>query len=148
LPPHIATVAPRAIEALPEHGRAQAGACVIEKLIDLVSQMSETIDRDIDVPLDPARVLSAILRRRPDGSAEALETTLTPLVDTTLLTNSLGEPVVGYELRAEIHSSNAIDVVMASVRWNGLAVCFRAVALVVARRPPLTFVDAPQPQTS
>ena len=65
-------------------------------------------------------MLSAILRRQPDGSAEALETPLTPLLDTTLLTNSRGEPAVGHELRAEIHSSDAIDVVMAFVRWSGI----------------------------
>ena len=117
---HIATVVTRAIEALPEQGRAQAGANIIEKLIDLLSHMSEAIDRDVDIPLDPARVLSAILRRKPDGSAEALETPFTPLLDTTLLTNSRGEPAVGHELRAEIHSSDAIDVVMAFVRWSGI----------------------------
>jgi hypothetical protein len=117
---HIATVVTRAIEALPEQGRAQAGATIIDKLIDLLSHMSEAIDRDVDIPLDPARVLSAILRRKPDGSAEALETPLTPLLDTTLLTNSRGEPAVGHELRAEIHSSDAIDVVMAFVRWSGI----------------------------
>ena len=85
---HLATVVTRAIEALPEDGRAQAGASIVEKLIELLSDESEAVDRDIDVPLDPARVLSAILRRRPDGSPEALEAPLTPLLDTTLLTNS------------------------------------------------------------
>jgi HKD family nuclease len=117
---HLATVVTRAIEALPEQGRAQAGANLIQKLIDLLSQMSEAIDRNVDIPLDPARVLSAILRRKPDGTAEALETPLTPLLDTTLLTNSRGEPAVGHELRAEIHSSDAIDVIMAFVRWSGI----------------------------
>ena len=85
---HLATVVTRAIEALPEQGRAQAGASIIEKLIELLSDMSDAINRDVDVPLDPAEVLYAILRRKPDGSAEALETPLTPLLDTTLLTNS------------------------------------------------------------
>ena len=117
---HIAMVVSRAIEALPEHGRAQAGAQIISRLVDVLSQVTDAIDRDIDLPLDPARVLSAILRRRPDGSAEALDTPLTPLLDTTLLTNSRGEPALGHEIRAEIHSSDAIDVVMAFVRWSGI----------------------------
>ncbi len=65
-------------------------------------------------------MLSAVLRRNPDGSTQALDTPLTPLLDTTLLTNSRGEPAVGHELRAEIHSSDAIDVVMAFVRWSGI----------------------------
>jgi superfamily II DNA or RNA helicase/HKD family nuclease len=117
---HVAMVVTRAIEALPEQGRAQAGAHIIARLIDLLSQVSDAIDRDVDMLLDPARVLSAVLRRKPDGTAELLETPLTPLLDTTLLTNSRGEPAVGHELRAEIHSSDSIDVVMAFVRWSGI----------------------------
>ena len=117
---HLAMVVTRAIEALPEHGRAQAGAQIISRLIDLLSQVSDAIDREVDLPLDPARVLSAILRRKPDGSPEALDAPLTPLLDTTLLTNSRGEPAIGHEIRAEIHSSDAIDVVMAFVRWSGI----------------------------
>jgi len=117
---HLATVVTRAIDALPEHGRAQAGAQIIARLIDLLSQVSDAVERETDVPLDPIRVLAAILRRKPDGSPEALEAPLTPLLDTTLLTNSRGEPAIGHELRAEIHSSDAIDVVMAFVRWSGI----------------------------
>ncbi len=117
---HLATVVTRAIEALPEHGRAQGGSRIVARLIELLSQVSDAIDRDVDLPLDPARVLAAILRRNPDGSPARLETPLTPLIDTTLLTNSRGEPAIGHELRAEIHSSDSIDVVMAFVRWSGI----------------------------
>lgn len=117
---HLATVVTRAIESLPEHGRAQAGAQIIARLIDLLSQVSDAVDRDVDLLLDPTRVLAAILLRKPDGSPEELEAPLTPLLDTTLLTNSRGEPAIGHELRAEIHSSDAIDVVMAFVRWSGI----------------------------
>jgi superfamily II DNA or RNA helicase/HKD family nuclease len=117
---HIAMVVTRAIEALPEHGRAQAGAQIISRLIDLLSQVSDAIDREVDVPIEPARVLAAILRRKPDGSPDVLDAPLTPLLDTTLLTNSRGEPALGHEIRAEIHSSDAIDVVMAFVRWSGI----------------------------
>ncbi len=113
-------VVTRVLEAIPERGRAQAGAQIISRLIELLSEVSEAIDRDVDLPLAPARVLSAILRRRPDGSPEVLDAPLTPLLDTTLLTNSRGEPALGHEIRAEIHSSDAIDVVMAFVRWSGI----------------------------
>ena len=82
-------------------------------------------------------MLAAILRRKPDGSPEALETPLTPLLDTTLLTNSRGEPSVGHELRAEIHSSDSIDVVMAFVRWSGIRPMFDV--LVDTARPASDF---------
>jgi hypothetical protein len=35
----------------------------------------------VDLPLEPARLLSAILRRKPDGSPDALEAPLTPLIN-------------------------------------------------------------------
>ena len=117
---HFSLVVTRALEALPEDGRAQAGAQIISRLIEVLSQVSEAINREADLPLEPARVLSAILRRKPDGSPEVLDAPLTPLLDTTLLTNSRGEPALGHEIRAEIHSSDAIDVVMAFVRWSGI----------------------------
>lgn len=117
---HLSAILTRAIEALPERGRAQAGAQIIARLINLLSEGNDVVNGQVDLPLDPARVLGAILRRRPDGSPEALEAPLTPLLDTTLLTNSRGEPALGHELRAEIHSSDSIDVVMAFVRWSGI----------------------------
>jgi superfamily II DNA or RNA helicase/HKD family nuclease len=117
---HLAAVVTRAIEALPEDGRAVAGAGIVERLIELLSQESDAVDRDVDIPLDPARVLLAILRRNPDGSPDVLEAPLTPLLDTTLLTNSPGEPAVGHELRAEVHSADSIDLVMAFVRLSGI----------------------------
>ena len=54
---HLAIVVTRAIEALPEQGRAQAGASIIKKLIDLLSHVSDAIDPDADIPLDPARAV-------------------------------------------------------------------------------------------
>ena len=72
---------------------------------------------------DPRRagaVLLALLRRLPDGTPEQLERPLTPLLDTTVLTNAPGEPAVGHELRAEVPSADGIDVVMAFIRWSGI----------------------------
>jgi superfamily II DNA or RNA helicase/HKD family nuclease len=117
---HVAQVVMRALDALPEEGRADAGAQIVSQIITQLAQLNDAIDRDADLPLEPAKVLAAILQRRPDGSAKPLESPLTPLLDTTLLTNSRGEPALGHELRAEINSSNAIDVVMAFVRWSGI----------------------------
>jgi superfamily II DNA or RNA helicase/HKD family nuclease len=123
---HLATVVMRAIESLAEDQRATAGTKLVANLLDVLARENSAIDRDLDLPLDAARVLSAILRRLPDGSDEVLETPLTPLVDTTLLTNSRGEPAIGHELRAEIHSADAIDAVMAFIRWSGIRPMFDA----------------------
>lgn len=45
---------------------------------------------------------------------------LIPLLDTMLMTNSPGEPRVGHQLVAEIHSADRIDVVMAFIRRSGI----------------------------
>jgi superfamily II DNA or RNA helicase len=74
----------------------------------------------LDDELPAARVLGAILRVRPDGTPEPVERPLTPLLDTTILTNAPGEPAVGHELRAEVHSADALDVVIAFIRWSGI----------------------------
>ncbi|TCO32885.1 superfamily II DNA or RNA helicase [Kribbella steppae] len=44
----------------------------------------------------------------------------TPLSDAALLTNSHGEPSLGPELRAEIDTSDEVDLVCAFVKWYGL----------------------------
>jgi superfamily II DNA or RNA helicase/HKD family nuclease len=73
-----------------------------------------------EVLVDPPRLLRAIERLQPDGSPRAIDQPLTPLGDTTVLTNAPGEPKVGYELRAEIASADRVDVVMAFIRWSGV----------------------------
>jgi superfamily II DNA or RNA helicase/HKD family nuclease len=121
---HVGAAVARAIDAAPEGEQAQLAVRVAGRLIEVLASLSEAIDPDRDLPLDPGRVLAAILTRLPDGSPAFLEAPLTPLLDTTLLTNSRGEPSVGHELRAEIHSSDNVDVVMAFVRWSGIRPMF------------------------
>ena len=57
----------------------------------------------------------------PDGSPESIPVPLIPLLDTTLLTNSPGEPRVGHQIQTEIASADRIDVIMAFIRRSGLA---------------------------
>ena len=69
----------------------------------------------------PGTVLQAILRRQPDGSARSVPEPLTPLLDTTLLTNAPGEPNLWSQLLRESQSADAIDVLMAFIRKSGIA---------------------------
>ena len=73
-----------------------------------------------EIPIAPGQVLQSILRHRPDGTPEIVERPLTPLLDTTVLTNAPGEPAVAHEVRAEIPSADGIDVLMAFIRWSGV----------------------------
>lgn len=62
------------------------GIDLARRLIDHIPTLSP---RQADAaPCDPGQVLHAKLARRPDGSPEAIEAPLIPLLDTTLLTNA------------------------------------------------------------
>jgi superfamily II DNA or RNA helicase len=118
---HVAGIIARAIERAPEGKRSDEAVRIAGELIRRLQHLTEGKQSfDGDELLDPARVLVSLLRRLPDGRPEAIERPLTPLLDTTVFTNAPGEPAVGHELRAEVPSADAIDVVMAFVRWSGV----------------------------
>ena len=71
--------------------------------------------------MEPAVTLRAVTEPRPDGRASTVDSPLIPLLDTTLLTNSPGEPTLWSQLRSEIDSADRIDVVMAFIRRSGIA---------------------------
>jgi HKD family nuclease len=89
---------------------------------DLLQRLGELVATDpSELPVDPAQVLHAIRQRRLDGTPQPIEQPLIPLLDTTLLTNAPGEPGLWSQLRSEIESADAIDVVMAFIRRSGIA---------------------------
>ena len=120
---HVARLIAHAIEAAPERERTAEGIRLAREVLDRLGSVA-LVDLDLDIPSSPGRVLHALLRIQPDGSAEAIDRPLTPLLDTTVFTNAPGEPAVGYELRAEVHSAQSIDVVMAFIRWSGVRPLF------------------------
>ena len=118
---HVSRTIERAIESSKETGRAEVGISVATELLTLLDRLVKGTDALADIPVRPGSVLRSILGRGPDGSAPSLETPLIPLLDTTLLTNAPGEPRVGRQLQAEIHSADRIDILMAFIRNTGLA---------------------------
>ena len=117
---HVAEVLARAIEEAPEHQRAAEAVRLARRLLFELDPLSPSMGVGDDVPIEPGSVLRALLRLLPDGTHEPIERPLTPLQDTTVLTNARGEPAIGHELRAEVHSADAIDIVMAFIRWSGV----------------------------
>jgi superfamily II DNA or RNA helicase len=116
---HVASLLARAIDAAPERERAAEGVRLATALLNSLQALAG-LSFDDEVPQPPGRVLHAVLRRRPDGTPHPIERPLTPLLDTTVLTNAPGEPAVGHELRAEVPSADAVDVVMAFIRFSGI----------------------------
>ena len=118
---HIASMLARVIERAPEGRRSDEAVRLAVALIHQLQALTdERSDLSGDELVDPGRVLVALLQRLPDGRPLQIERPLTPLLDTTVFTNAPGEPSVGHELRAEVPSADAIEVVMAFVRWSGV----------------------------
>jgi len=116
---HLSQQIQRALADVTESDRVAVGTQVAR---DLLERLGELLTTDLqELPVDPAQVLHAILRRRPDGTPEPLSQPLIPLLDTTLLTNAPGEPSLWSQLRSEIESADAIDVVMAFIRRSGIS---------------------------
>ncbi|HUP24302.1 MAG TPA: DUF3427 domain-containing protein [Thermoanaerobaculia bacterium] len=122
---HVARVIERALSTLPDEERAHLGVVIArelltqtQKAIQAALDLEETFD--IDLPVEPGQLLRAIRHRRPDGKPAEIEQPLTPLLDTTVLTNAPGEPRVGRQILAEIASADRIDLVMAFIRRSGL----------------------------
>lgn len=116
---HVSRVLEQSLAAVNDKDRIQVGIRVAR---DLIERLAEAV-RDTDTsatPVDPGEVLHAILRRRPDGTPQPIAEPLIPLLDSTLLTNAPGDPVLLNQLDAEIDSADAIDVVMAFIRRSGI----------------------------
>ena len=117
---HLASIVRRVVAGLPEEGRAATSVGLARALLGQVDRHVDGAEVSTDVPIEPASVLRAIAALRPDGSAETVLEPLIPLLDTALLTNAPGEPRVGSQILAEIHSADRIDLVMAFIRRSGL----------------------------
>jgi HKD family nuclease len=115
---HLANLIRSSLSRVSEGDRVGMGVQLVRLLSDRIAEML-SID-DVDEVAEPGTVLHAILRRRPDGSAQLMPEPLTPLMDTTLLTNAPGEPSLWSQLLEESKSADSIDVVMAFIRKSGI----------------------------
>ncbi|WP_432938304.1 DUF3427 domain-containing protein [Kribbella sp. CA-253562] len=88
----------------------------------------------------PERLLAAGEAAGPGVYSVALTRPSTPLSDAALLTNAHGEPALGTELRAEIDSSNEVDLLCAFVKWYGLRVLEPELKRLRLRGAPLRVI--------
>ncbi|MDQ6839711.1 MAG: DUF3427 domain-containing protein [Actinomycetota bacterium] len=118
---HIAGIVARLVDGLPEKDRARQGVAVLRTVIDQLTKLAAHREAAAaDLPVDGGRMLRAIERRWPTGEVEHIGRPLTPLLDTTILTNAPGEPALAHELEAEVASAYSIDVIMAFIRRSGI----------------------------
>lgn len=119
---HLARAVERALAGISEDGeRLAVGVELVRRLLDTLGGTIPQFEGDRDRLVEPAGMLRAIVKQRPDGTPEHIDPPLIPLLDTTVLTNAPGEPRVGSQILAEIGSADAIDVVMAFIRRTGIS---------------------------
>ena len=117
---HVGRILLWAVNSVPEGKRTEQGIELTRKLVGHIARALPKLDVAGQAPSLSGEWLQAVLGRRPDGTAEPILAPLIPLLDTTLLTNSPGEPRVGKQVLAEIDSADRIDVVMAFIRRSGM----------------------------
>jgi superfamily II DNA or RNA helicase len=119
---HVGQVIERAVRDIPDKDRASLGISIARKLIDVLVELLPSTSSPITLerPVAKAMVLRSISAHLPDGRPEEIAKPLIPLLDTVLLTNAPGEPNVGSQVKAEVHSADRIDVVMAFIRYSGI----------------------------
>jgi superfamily II DNA or RNA helicase/HKD family nuclease len=117
---HLGREIERALAEVGDEARVEVGVEVARALLARLGELVAGEDADA-VPADPAEVLHAIVPRRPDGTPRPLAEPLIPLLDTTLLTNAPGEPTLWSQLRSEVESADAVDLVMAFIRRSGIS---------------------------
>lgn len=119
---HLGRLLRRAVESLDSSRRVTLGLNLARRIVSLLEEeFPDTGIDDADHLADVGDiVLSALLARLPDGRLESPVLPVTPLLDTTLLTNAPGEPRIGLQVKTEIPSADRIDVLMAFVRQTGI----------------------------
>lgn len=115
---HIGRILRQCLDDVADEDRVQHGVELAGELLCMIGMKLGRSDLSQQTPTP--NVLQAIGSRMPDGSVEVIQEPLIPLLDTTLLTNSPGEPRIGSQIQTEIASADAIDLIMAFVRRSGL----------------------------
>lgn len=134
---HLGRIVERAVEAIDSKNRVRVGISLARELVSAIVRETKADFLESERPHESAEVLRGVLGRLPDGRSEKVPEPLTPLLDTTLLTNAPGEPRVGSQILAEIHSADRIDVVMAFIRRSGIAPLLKALETHCAHGRPL-----------
>lgn len=117
---YIGKLVERVVAGLNEKDRIEASRDLINKLIDVAKEYAPKANLEVDKLPEELAVLRAIYDLAQDGSGVELDLPLTPLLDTTLITNDRNEPKIAAQIKGEIHSADRIDIVMAFVRHSGI----------------------------
>jgi superfamily II DNA or RNA helicase len=108
------------------------------KLVNgLIDQLNEAAEVVSNPPSQLLRVGDESSFRQDASSAVRPRT---PLSDAALLTNAHGEPSLGAELRAELETSDTVDLLCAFVKWHGIRLLEEELGRLKVRGVPFRVV--------
>ncbi len=96
----------------------------------LVNRILQDIKAEEDVLVEASSQLLSLTRPGAPGQVARSDRgrPATPLSEAALLTNAHGEPAMGSELRAELMSTDRVDLLCAFVKWHGIRLLERELA--------------------
>ena len=106
---------------------------LVNRLLELLSETDQTV-------VEPASQLMSISAVSAPGVISISSRPTTPLAEASLLTNATGEPSLGAEIRAELDSADAVDLLCAFVKWHGLRLLEPELELARLRGTPLRVI--------
>ena len=113
-------------------------AARVQLVNGLIDHLTETADLVSEPPRQLLRLADA--KTFPREPTKAAVRPRTPLSDAALLTNAHGEPSLGAELRAELDSSDTVDLLCAFVKWHGIRLLEEELRRLKLRGVPLRVV--------
>lgn len=119
---HVRAELARALRALPAEDRLAAQIALCNRLLDDLAAATGGAATEPGAPLDAAVVAPGRVLRAVSPTPEAPPHPTTPLSATTLLTRAAHEPRLAAELPREVESADAIDLLMAFIKWSGLRI--------------------------
>ncbi len=144
----------RAFRNLPEEGRLTKQVDLANRLVTLLGEEAPNAGIDADeAVLAPAELLLAI-RRQADarlGTGDITRPSL-PLRHSDLLVNGPRDLRLGSEVRRELASADAVDILVSFVKWNGLRVILPELTRFLERCPgrvrvlTTTYMGATEPE--
>lgn len=133
---YISETVGRRLSQLPRDKQVTAANRILESLAASAPELSEEAAADT-VAEGPRQLLALAAQEAPGVYAIR---PLTPLSETSLITNSPEDPSLGAELRAELATADRIDLLCAFVKWYGIRVLEDALRAAKDRGVPIRVI--------
>jgi superfamily II DNA or RNA helicase len=117
---HLAGLVEAAVAHLPAGDRAAKGAEIARDVGLRLAELVPDAVGESDLLSAGGGVLRAVAPLDPAGKPVRISQPQIPLLDTALLSNAHGEPVLSQQLASEIPSADGIDIIVAFIRFSGL----------------------------